>query len=336
MEAILQEMFDVLSDGPEQLLPSKFWLAHNKIFCDQLEKHGYENFKRTLGLYIGINLFGSFKHEQTKFLMKNLPFSTVIACAIKSLCVGRHDFFETKPYFHFNFLTYLLWEYMLRNDKERISDNLREPEEGNPARVFRNGRIISQEIASSVLEFKTIMDSGIGKESIKSIMELGAGYGRNAFVFLNLLPTAKYLIVDIPPALYIAQTYLCSQFPKKKAFKFRKFSHYSEINEELETSEMAFFLPNQLNKLPDKMADLFVSISTFHEMRRDHVEYYFSEIDRLAKRYFYFKQRHVSANPTEDYKILESDYPVRKHWRKIFWRDWVLEKSVFFEALLAT
>ena len=51
-----------------------------------------------------------------------------------------------------------------------------------------------------------------------------------------------------------------------------------------------FLTPNQLELLPDKSIDLFVNISSFHEMRMDQIKYYFGEIDRLTRRYFYFKQ----------------------------------------------
>lgn len=85
--------------------------------------------------------------------------------------------------------------------------------------------------------------SQINKEEIHTILELGAGYGRTAYFFLKMIPNLKYVFVDIPPALYIAEKYICNQFKDKKIFKFRKFNSYNEIKEEFEISDIVFSSP---------------------------------------------------------------------------------------------
>ncbi|MFH1397401.1 MAG: putative sugar O-methyltransferase [Candidatus Omnitrophota bacterium] len=329
---LLNDMFEVfLSSNRKELFPSKYWVTLNKKNLEQLEKYGYDNFKRTIALNYFTWLVSPWD-EQIKYLAGNLPVQSVIKNAVRTLLTGKHKCFNWAQSLSYNFITYMVYEYVLRRDKARLLDSLNEPLEGNPPEVYLKQKLISQDLANSVLEFKAIMDSGIERKSIKTIIELGAGYGRTAYVFLKLIPGVRYFIVDIPPALYIAQEYLSHQFKNRKIFGFRKFKQYSEIKGELEDSDIAFFLPTQLEALPDKAADLFINISSLHEMKKEQISYYFNEINRLTQKYFYFKEWKVSRIPGDNITISEQDYPVAKGWELIYWKECLIQTK-FFEAL---
>jgi hypothetical protein len=139
-------------------------------------------------------------------------------------------------------------------------------------------------------------------------------------------------MVDIPPALFVAERYLAGQFGGRRIFRYRSFADYAEVHEEVEAAEIAFFLPTQLVLLPAKSVDLFLNISSLHEMRPEQLEYYFEQIDRVTRGFFYFKQWKVSTIPFEDIVIREADYPVRKHWSRVYWRECAVQTN-FFEAL---
>ena len=64
----------------------------------------------------------------------------------------------------------------------------------------------------------------------------------------------------------------------------------------------------------------------------DQIRYYFGEIDRLARRYFYFKQWKETVIPFENERITEADYPVRENWRLINRQECKVQ-TYFFEAL---
>jgi len=124
----------------------------------------------------------------------------------------------------------MLWEYTKTVDKENLLENLDEPIEGNPLRIFYRDKLISQDLCNSILEYYSIMNYiPYNKKKNLTIAELGGGYGRNAFVFLKARK-CKYVLFDIPPALYTCQRYLSSIFPELKIFKFRDFKDYSESN----------------------------------------------------------------------------------------------------------
>ncbi|MGA9779986.1 MAG: putative sugar O-methyltransferase, partial [Verrucomicrobiia bacterium] len=180
--------------------------------------------------------------------------------------------------------------------------------------------------------YNSIINSGINRGGINVILELGAGYGRNAFVFSKALPKAKYIIVDIFPALYLSWKYLSNQFPDRKFFQFREFESFLQVKQEFEDSDLLFLSPHQLKLLPEKSVDLFINISSFQEMIKSQIDYYFQEVERLVKGYFYFKQWKESKIPFDNILIKESDYPVKPEWTKIYSRECEVQTR-FFEAL---
>jgi putative sugar O-methyltransferase len=239
---------------------------------------------------------------------------------------------KRKHTIYYNTLTNLLWDYVKKNDSEGLLERLSEPREGNPPEVMRNGRLISQDLANSVLEYEAILHPDLDRREVRTILELGPGYGRTAYVFLTLQPGCRYILVDIPPALYVAQRYLSAVFEDRKIFPFRPFDSFDQVRDEFAAADLIFLTPNQLELLPDKSVDLFINISSLHEMRMDQIRYYFGEIDRLARRYFYFKQWKETIIPFENEAITEADYPIPEHWRLIN-RQQCKVQTYFFEAL---
>ena len=78
--------------------------------------------------------------------------------------------------------------------------------------------------------------------------------------------------------------------------------------------------------------DLFLNISSLHEMRLDQIQAYFDLIDRLVSGFFYSKQWKVSRNPEDGIVVRMEDYPVPAHWRELYRRESKVQVH-FFEAL---
>lgn len=325
----IDDMLKVLSTARAEILPSAYWKKLNQSSLELLKRYGYRNFKQT----IAKNFFTwtIFVNDQIQFLKKHLSADSIDRCIELARSAGFHDLFtdyESKTY---SLLTFMLWEYVRQNDPEGLLNSLSEPSEGNPPKVELNGKMISQDIANSLLEFKSIR-SNVEFSRTSTMMELGAGYGRTACVFLKLLPNVRYLIVDLPPALYLSERYLSNQFPDKRIFRFQDFHQYSEIEGKLQNADIAFFLPNQLELLPDNITDLFINISSFQEMRPEQIQYYFREVNRLTKDYVYLKQWKDAPLPCDTIRMTENVYPIPKYWREIYWRECQVQTG-FFEAL---
>jgi putative sugar O-methyltransferase len=327
----IRQMYQELLSAPAEVMPSKYWIVLNKQNLNQLKTLGFANFKQTLALNYFTWLVGE-GDEQIKFLCSKLDPAKVTELVVRARTIKPHQILAGQSG-AYNLLTLLLWEYAKQHDPHGLLNMLEEPRIGNPPEIIEQNRIISEDLANSFLEYHTITQS-IDPSQLHTIWEVGAGYGRTAFVFLKLLPQIRYVIVDIPPALYVAERYLSTVFPKKRAFLFRPFSNYEEVKTEFEQAEIAFLLPQQTLLLPDKMADLFINISSLHEMRPDQIEYYFGLIDRLTRQHLYIKQWKTSQVHYEGIKVCEADYPFRKHWKRIFQRECAVQ-TYFFEALYA-
>ena len=327
----IRVMFDEFPKYRNEVLPSKYWEKLNRKNLEQLADSKYENFKRTVARNYFTWIINPFD-EQLRFLMREAGAWPSIGILFSALFAPRHDHLKKKHTIFYNTLTNLLWAYVEKNDAEGLLDQLSEPREGNPPKVMRHGRLISQDLANSLLEYKAILHPDLERRDVRTILELGPGYGRTAYVFLTLQPGCRYILVDIPPALYIAQRYLSTIFEDRKIFSFRPFDSYDQVRGEFAEADIIFLTPNQLELLPDKSIDLFVNISSFHEMRMDQIRYYFGEIDRLTRGYFYFKQWKETTIPFENETITETDYPIPENWRLMI-RQQCKVQTYFFEAL---
>ncbi len=328
-EARIQEMVDALATANPIVRPSQLWIELNQKNIDQLKQQGYENFKQTIARHYFTWVVGM-RDGQIRFLFQHVPFWTIPWLVIKSIFDQTHFFMTRRSAIAYNLLTNMLWKYA--SGVDNTINELSEPSEGNPPRIFWKKKLISQDIANSFLEFKSVMTAVADQREIHTVAELGAGFGRDAYVFLKLLPNIRYIIADIPPALYVSERYISSQFPQKRIFRFKDFKDYSEVADEIEKAEIIFLLPHQLELLPSKSVDLFINISSLHEMRLDQIAYYLGVIGDLTGKYFYMKQWKKSINSSDNIVVKESDYPIPTSWSQIYWRECKVQ-TYFFEAL---
>jgi hypothetical protein len=149
---------------------------------------------------------------------------------------------------------------------------------------------------------------------------------------LRAVPGVRCIVCDIPPALAIAQRYLTGVFGELPTFRFRRFDDPAAVIPELERARLGFLLPHQLAALPALGADLFVNISSLHEMRHEQIANWFTLIDRHTRGRFYTKQWMRSVNVFDDLTVDRDDYPVPEHWRVLVDRE-VRATPGFFEAV---
>lgn len=335
MDSVLEEMSRCLERGDRTYLPSRFWEKFNDHNVQQLASDGYENFKRTVaGNYFTWPV--GLRTDQFRYLLRRTS-----PAAWPSMLRGLLTYDGTVPatrrqQFVLHMFTVMIWKFAEKYDREGLLQRMEEPVEGNPRKILLGSRMISQDLANSVLEYYSIRSHfEVEANARATICELGAGYGRNAYVFAKALPRCRYVVVDIPPALYVAQRYLSSVLPNRKVFGFRCFEEYRAVETELEEADLVFLLPHQAALLPKKSVDLFINISSLHEMTLNQIDAYLKLVDRLTSGFFYTKQWFVSRNPSDNLTIRHTDYPIPAHWRELYLRPAKVQ-TTFFEAMYAT
>jgi len=211
-----------------------------------------------------------------------------------------------------------------------VLSTIAEPAAGDPIVVRFGDLRLTEDLCHSVEERASILE-GLGDRPMHSILELGAGYGRVAYVVLRANPGVRYTIVDVPPALYLSQRYLTEVLPERRVFRFRRFADQAAVADEMAAADLVFLEPQQLELLPDRSFDLGITISTLHEMRPEQIAQYLRQLDRLCDS-VYTKQWRRFHNRRDGVVIRASDYPIPGRWRAVFHRSPIFPRT-FFEAL---
>ncbi len=327
----LKEMEDYFVSSGLLEESSKFWLFLNRRNIEQITYQGYENFKQTVACNYFTWLVNR-DHGYAKNLFRNgTQFLDTIAPAELT---KKHALFTEMQSLQYNQTTVMFYFYLIQNGAGPYLEKLEEPQFGNPPSITISGKSISQDTLNSLLEYLSIA-THCSMSTVSCILEVGAGSGRTAWCFLKQCPNVKYIIVDYPPALYLSQTYLTSVFPDKKAFLFRPIENAESVQEELDAAELIFLTPDQMRLVPDKSVDLFMAIDCLHEMKKNEVEFYFHEANRLSS-LFYYKCWMDTVVPLDEIPYPFSSYPVRFSWRKIFEGECIIPSDfshAFYQVL---
>jgi putative sugar O-methyltransferase len=338
----LDAMFDEMRRAPAIVRPSVFWESLNERNVRQLREDGFESFKQTVNRNYFQFLPADPRNEQFQAVLRSWlkrptprPFGARFtdrsrlgapSDGIRSRALARYKGSLYRLY------VALLWDYVHGRDRLGLLDRLEEPELGRPISFNYRGRRISEDLCNSVLEATSVAEALPAPPDRDVVVELGSGYGRLAWVFLEAFPRIRYVLVDIPPALAIAEEYLSRLFPDRTVFRFRHFDAHEQVAAELEQAEIAFLTPNQLDIVAPLEAGLFLNVSSLHEMRPEQIAHYLGRIGTHCRGHFYSKQWLRSVNPDDGVVIHREDYPIPSDWTPVFDRVHPVQTQ-FFEAL---
>lgn len=325
------QMVASLKTAPDLYHPDIHWAHYAQHHRTQLARYGVGTFKATINQeYFQLNAF-----QMDNYLVDRMIELWPTHHAIEPLLNNLPDpslFPDQRAAETFKLYTGLLWELALAGDTRGLLPTLEEPLLGSPVPLLRQGRRISQDLANSYREFLAVADGvGLDCRDRPVIAELGAGYGRLAWVF-GKLTKARYWIIDIPPTLALSQWYLETLFPDEKIFRFRPFEDFSTIADELAQARFAFFTPDQTAKLPDHALDILISISSLHEMSPIQVAHYLEAAKRLSRDAIYIKQWVQGVVQHQGHFITHDLYRLGTAFTPVFDRR-DLANPKFFETL---
>ena len=332
----IKEMLITLSKSKTIYHPSRFWLYHLVFNTIQLEIEGIENFKRT----VNKNYYSWSSHKDIKSQIETITnsintqiddFNYQFSHNVQNQLPDELTETQWGDYIK---LLRLLYIYAKSHDKLNLWDIAEENPFGNPICININGKNISQDLPNSIIEINTFMPHVI--ENIKkgnlNVIELGAGHGRIGSVLLKMEHNISYTVVDIPPALFVSQKYLKTIFPDKKVFSFREFNDWNEIKDEFNSAEIKFLLPNQVELLPEKTFNIFINISSLHEMRHEQIINWHHQINRLTNGIFFSKQYKYHKNSFDEILVTQDNYPILNNWEPLLNRINPIFSS-FFETV---
>lgn len=294
-----------MDPGPGRDLgkPSRFWQELSTEHALALAQAGPDWVKRSQALrYFTWRWRWSvaLRGEQLRFLLARTSPLTWLRCAAAWTDLSDEAWtgvtWPKRERWMYAVAVRLLWEFVRRHDPCGALD-LPEPVEGHPFPVIWRSRLISQDLANSALEAAAIRRATAGG-SATSFLEIGAGYGRTAYVLLNVFPESVYTVVDIEPALSLSRWYLTQLFPPER---------------------LHFLLPDEALELPRGSIDVALSISSLQEMTAEQVRGYLGVLGRAAAGGIVFlKQLKAWRNPADGIVVRFDEYPVPQGWTPLF------------------
>lgn len=294
---------------------SNYWHIRNIKSFETLSKFGMENYGSTIAPYYFT--FTELYHDEW-FMdvvknLENVPFNVESKELFK-----KHKNFSLRESISYNYLCYLLFYSLKQNPYYQHLENLNDKTYlgfDDPYVTINDIKISTDKVAS-LFDCEKIFKT-FEKKKINRILEIGAGSGRTSEAILSINKEIKYVICDIPPAIYISYKRLKIAFPNKKISLMIDSNNEDELNKKIQESDISFIFPDHLRLLEKKFIDLTIAIDCLHEMDKKTIQYYLNKINSFSKSFYFsvwektevpyskniFKKQNTLSYYNGDYKI---------------------------------
>jgi putative sugar O-methyltransferase len=312
-----------VANGAEIYRPGEFWDGLIAANLEMLRTEGIANFKRTVSNNYYNWLVTSLRDPQFRHVTLQWLRRPTLApllnrldeppTGLRTLDRDQSYALDSADSWRYKFFVGALWETARRDDTRGLTSRLSEPEIGNPIRVRHQGRLISQDLGNSILEFGFAARSGVIRDGCR-LAELGAGYGRLAFVFAKAYELT-YCIFDIPPALAVAQWYLTAALGFDRVVHYAPGHNFATVEARLKPGVVAFFTPDQMEMFPDGWFHCTQTISTLPEMPAHQSARYLELLAAKSGSAIFLKQWRQWRNPADGADLREQHYCLPAPWR---------------------
>ena len=152
---------------------------------------------------------------------------------------------------------------------------------GNPEDVIRiDGKAYTTSVLRYYLSY-LYCSNFIDFSSVKLLIELGSGSGKQIEVLKKLHPDICFLVFDIPPQLYVCEEYLTAAFPDSVV----GYAVTRDMDELPQNRNGKIFIMGnwRLPIIDDLKVDLFWNSASFQEMEPDVVANYLRHVNGSCK-----------------------------------------------------
>lgn len=210
-------------------------------------------------------------------------------------------------------LLHLYYSHLKRIDTKGFLQNHDEPSIGGTAdQEVIEGHVVSLDFLQAVEEAYSIREAwnaaGFTGEP-KLIAELGAGYGRLAYVCHKMMPECTYVILDLPEGLICAQSWLRQVCDADAVISYSDAARMPTYSrKQLLTARIWTLGAQAIEKLED--VDIFVAADNLSVMTHKIAANYCEHVTRIAK-VFFSRQLMVQVDGT----AYCAQYPDSNSWR---------------------
>ena len=271
---------------------SKFWNILNIRHINQIKDLGIENFATTVAMsYFTFIVYDDKKIEK---LIEFIKINNINSRDHSYHIYKKQINIDLTHSINHNVLLNLLYAYVKHTKLDRYLPIL---EKNNflidkVPNIEINNNLLTQDKLNSIIEFENIEKFlRTIKSSNLNILEIGAGSGRTTETLISLLSEGKqikYVIVDIPPALYINYLRMKNNYKNKNIHVCYDINNENDFKKVFEDNDIILMLPHHLDYLKSKIFDITIAIDCLHEMDKKIIKYYMDKIDIISKN-LYFK-----------------------------------------------
>jgi putative sugar O-methyltransferase len=308
---LLDQMLADMSEQQALHQPTPFWREASDRIITELRTHGFEGFRNLPSVRDFFvpsygppgNLLSLADVER----LENLLLADTARSSKKHATVL--EMLKGKAWALADYRVFLAADRIgLAPDLSRVSES----QTGIPPdQVEFEGRRFSRSFLN-YLHGLVFLKQQLGDTPIRSVLEIGGGYGTLGEILHQSGGGYAYVDVDIPPTAAVASYYL-SQQPGLRIADYLEHRGAREIAVP-RAGEQAVLCPWQLDRLMGRV-DLFWNFISFQEMEPAVVRFYLEQARRLEARYILLrnlregKQRRVAGSSVGvDEPVLGSDY----------------------------
>ena len=288
----LTNLIDSYVNSKSYNFSSKFWNVLNIRHINQIKELGIENFATTVAMsYFTFVIYDDKKIEK---LMNFIKSNNINSSDYSYDIYKKQINIDLTHSINHNILLNLLYAYTKHTKLDRYLPIL----EKNNFLIDRvpnikiNKNLLTQDKLNSIIEFESI-EKFLRNLNLSNlnILEIGAGSGRTTETLISLFSESKkikYVIVDIPPALYINYLRMKNNYKGKNIYICSDINSENEFEEIFANNDIILMLPHHLDFLKKKFFDITIAIDCLHEMDKKIIKYYMDKIDIISKN-LYFK-----------------------------------------------
>ena len=354
-ESELKKMYDFFVKSESLKFVSYYWNYLNIKNLNQIIKSDLKIDEYALQLGLDYYIFNDFTDDEINQTMKNLAKDNF---NIKVNIFKKHNNFNYIQSMKYNNL--LLLNYLNLKKLSYFSELSKLNDNGylcfNDPYIEIEGVKVTSDKITSLFDYCNISKLADLK-NIKTILEIGAGSGRTSQAILDLHKNIKYVICDIPAALYVSYKRLSKAFPSKKIGllydffapevhgggvggndlnnkKDTKIKFRSNLILEINKYDISFIMPHQLECIKNSFFDLTIAIDCIHEMDKKIIKNYLNNINNISD-LFYFSVWKKTTVPfsgifnfyRNNLNYYLDDYNIPKNWEKKFEEDLIFPSN---------
>ena len=338
IEKNLKEITDLFVNSESYNFVSNYWnYLSIKNFKQIINHGGIKNYANTIAK--NYYYFDHFEENEIKHTCEKIKNDLI---NFKFNLFKKQEYLNYGESIHYNTVVALLY---LNLKKKRIFEKLKDLSDkgylgfNDPFLEIDNVNLTTDKI-NALFDYEKI-DKFVKLQNIKSILEIGAGSGRTSQAIMTFNQDLRYIISDIPPAIFISYTRLKKTFPDKKIKFLFNYNNEKSLMDEINNNDISFIFPHQMKDIQNKSIDLTLAIDCIHEMDKKTIKNYFHQINKFSN-LFYFSVWKKTIVPysgiftktSNQLDYYNNDYPISDNWKKTFEEDLIFPSnfiSVGFE-----